>query len=705
MKPRLFGTILLLALVAVGCGTRQHKIQYEADMAQFEQLVESRLAAAPREMHKEIEGDLPADLTIRPHTVDDGPRTPWPISVDEAVTAALTNSKVLRDLGGRLIQAPNSVRTIMDPALVETDPRTGVESALSAFDASVGANLFVEKNDFVANSQFQTQGQGKGTAFQQDFSTFQLEVAKLSATGTEYALRHNIAYDNNNADSANFLPHSWDTNVEFEFRHPLLQGNGVAFNRVAGPSGTPGNFNGVVLARLNTDISQVEFEIAVRNLVNNVENAYWDLYFAYRLLESRIEARDASLETWRKVTALEGLQGNAVLEGQANEQYWRFEEELLNAQAGRVINGTRSNNGSSGGTFQGNIGLEVAERRLRLLMGWPINDGRQLRPKDDPAIVDVKFDWDQIALEAVRKRAEVRRQELVVKQRSLELAATRNFLLQRVDLVGLYRFRGLGEDLLNPSRSGREQFDNAYMNLTSGDFQEWQFGIETTMPVGFRQAHAAVRHAQLAHSRDLAVLAEMRREILHDLSNEYANLRRAYKTMQTNFNRRAAARKRLAILKDREQSFGVDLSDMLDAQRRAADADSRFFQSLVEYVVAIKNVHLEKGTLLKYNNVFLTDIAPSDDWENSAPLGASPIGMAAPEERLPENEPLELLPPAGTEQENAPPSPLPEPATPDRTGLRGASSTEAGESSRDPADSGSESTEPLFPRLFGSAPD
>jgi len=38
-------------------------------------------------------------------------------------------------------------------------------------------------------------------------------------------------------------------NYEAYARQPLLQGGGVDFNRIAGPNGTPGLINGVVIAR------------------------------------------------------------------------------------------------------------------------------------------------------------------------------------------------------------------------------------------------------------------------------------------------------------------------------------------------------------------------------------------------------------------------------------------------------------------------
>ena len=110
-----------------------------------------------------------------------------------------------------------------------------------------------------------------------------------------------------------------------------------------------------MIARVNTDISLAEFELGVRNLISNVENAYWDLYFAYRDLHAKIVARDSALETWRQIHALyvTGRRGGeADKEAQARDQYYYFQAEVEDALTGRLFDGTRTNNGSSGGTFR-----------------------------------------------------------------------------------------------------------------------------------------------------------------------------------------------------------------------------------------------------------------------------------------------------------------------------------------------------------------
>ena len=163
-------------------------------------------------------------------------------------------------------------------------------------------------------------------------------------------------------------------NLQAEFRQPLLQGAGVEFNRIAGPGAQPGQYNGVVFARINTDIALADFEASVRNMVNDVETAYWELYFQYRNLDAVIAGRDSALSTWRKVYTLYrigGKGGEAEKEAQAREQYYFFR-----SNAETALNS-----------------LYATEAKLRYLLGLAATDGRLIRPKDEPTTAKVVFDW------------------------------------------------------------------------------------------------------------------------------------------------------------------------------------------------------------------------------------------------------------------------------------------------------------------------
>ncbi|QDT45538.1 Outer membrane efflux protein [Gimesia alba] len=529
----------------------------------------------------------------------------WDLTLEQAMHLALQHSKVLGDVGGVSLNTPAALHTKYDPAITEADPRYGVEGALSAYDTTLSASTFFEKNDKALNNVFF----GGGTRLlRQDAMVIQAQLTKRAMTGTEFTLRDYIDYDANNSPGNQF-PHAYQNNIEMEFRHPLLRGGGIDFNQLAGPSNTPGVVNGVIIARINTDISLGEFEISVRDLVSDVENAYWDLYYGYRDLDAKIMARDSALETWRRIRALyeNGRRGGeAEKEAQAREQYFRYQAEVENALSGRLLNGTHTNNGSQGGTFQSNHGVYVAERRLRMLLGIPINDGRLIRPADEPSLARVEFDWEETLVEALDRRPEIRRQRWQIKKRELELQANKNFLLPELDLIGRYRWRGFGRNYLAEGNdTGR--FDGALNNLFDGDFQEWQLGLELSVPLGKRQAHAAMRHAELQLARDRAILHEQERTIVQSLSNAIADVDRAYSVLQTTFNRRHAARQEVAAVQAAYESDNATLDLLLESQRRQAEADGSYYRSLVEYSLAVKNVQFEKGSLLAYNSIYLEE--------------------------------------------------------------------------------------------------
>jgi hypothetical protein len=609
--------------------------------------------------------------------------------LEEVIQTALMNSRVLRDLGGVVLKSPSAARTIHDPSIVETDPRFGVESTLSAFDAVLSASEFAQKNNRALNNVFF----GGGTRLlQQDADVAQVSLSKRTATGGTLSLTNNTSYDSNNAPGNEFFS-SWNTNIEASVRQPLLQGAGVDFNRIIGPNGIAGLPSGVLLARINTDASLADFESGVRIFVSDVENAYWDLYYAYRDLDAKVAARDAALETWRRVAALKAAGrrgGEAQQEAQAREQYYRLQEEVQNALTGRQVEGTRSNSGSSGGTFRGSGGVQTCERRLRLMMGMPITDGVLIRPTDEPNMSKALFEWDVVLAEALTRRPELRKQKWIIKHREMQLLASRNYLLPQLDASALYRIRGFGKDLFDtPDNRFPGIFSSAWANLASAKFQEYQLGVEFSMPLGFRKGHAAVRNAELQLARERAILSEQERQIAHDLSNAIAEMKRAHQALQTNYNRRVAAKQQLAAIREVPDPPPQMLYIELDAQRKLAEAEGLYYRASVEYELAIKNVHFEKGSILEYDGVYLSELPSpakayrdayekikmrtrSGRWvqdgasgrvvsEGLVPQRYSADGISATTHGKPPAAPAAQMPP----EPSAPESPLPEAPVPE----------------------------------------
>lgn len=613
-KQRLLAVLLCANLLVTGCAPQQpiffgedgdlshyidHATAIETPDVDAETLEEVAMSKAP--------------LTLENANFDEA----WDLSLKDAVQYALTNSKVIRQLGGTfvgrgdptspntgvtpsfLLDNPLSAVTIYRPALQETASPSivrsslasgsGVEAALSEFDEQLSAQVFWEKNDRPQN--FSGVVPGFPPVLQQDTGSFQATYSKTAATGATFSVANTTAYDKNNPIGLRALSSAWETNFEFAATQPFLQGAGTQYNRIAGPfnpfTGVGSSaIDGVMLARIDTDISVADFEASVRDFVADVELAYWELYFGYRNLEARKVGLESALATWQRIYSLYRsglLGGDAADEAQAREQYFLFRSQAEQAKSD----------------------LFTAENRLRYIMGLSISDGRLIRPADEPTSAKVSFDWSDVLGESLGRSVELRRQKWQVKKRELEHIAAKNHLLPRLDGVGLYRFHGFG-DHLGGNASG-PRFDNAFKTLSSGDFQEWELGLRFSMNLGFRAELAAVRHTELMLARDKAVLREQELELSHQLADAIRNLDSNYITAQTNFNRRVAAAKQVDAIQAKYKAGTATLDLLLQAQRRRADSEAAYFRSLVDYNEAIAELHLRKGSLLEYNGVFLAE--------------------------------------------------------------------------------------------------
>ncbi|MEK6246729.1 MAG: TolC family protein [Planctomycetales bacterium] len=538
----------------------------------------------------------------------------WEISLEDAIKITLANSKVLRNLGGRIdttsgiaspsdqmLSNPDALQSIYSPAIQESSPgfvnglRIGPEAALAEFDTQLSSSFFWEKVDEPQNIR-----PGIGLLIPQtnvqDIGTFQAQLTKTNATGGTTSLSTTTVYDQSNNPRRLFAS-DYRTNIQGEFRQPLLQGLGVEYNRIAGPFNEVAGvgtrtYDGVVIARIHTDRALADFEAGVRNLVSDVQDAYWELYFAYRNLDARKVGLQESLKTWENVQArtVAGLaDGGAESEGLIREQYFGFRAASETAKSD----------------------VFSAENRLRFLMGLSATDGRLIRPSDDPTMAKVTFHWQDILDESMARNVELRKQKWLIKQRELELIAAKNHLLPRLDAVGRYRWLGFGDDLISANGGGKARFDNAWNTLLHGDYQESQFGVQLTMNIGYRAEMAAVRNAQLNLTRDKAVLEDQENELAHLLTDSVRKLAQHYQLIQTNFNRRVAAHSQVRTIKERMKTQierTVDLLNrLLEAQRRLTLAETDYYRSLVDYNKTIKQIQFHKGSLLEDNSIFLAE--------------------------------------------------------------------------------------------------
>jgi outer membrane protein TolC len=428
-----------------------------------------------------------------------------------------------------------------------------------------------------------------------------MALSKRMATGGIVSARSQSIYSSNNIlapSIARAFPRDYSQVLEFQVQHPLLRGRGTSVNRIP-----------VVLARINEDLSLVDFEERVRNLVRDVEFAYWDLYQSYWNVENARIARDSAAKAYH--IAYEKLQKGAAgtTEAQAKYTYHDFQAQLDAALAG-------------GAALGGDPGLFGREQTLRILMGWASSDGRLIRPSDKPAIGMAQFDFDESINETLSRSVDLRRQRWIIKQRELELLSAKNQMLANVDLSFIYRFVGVGTSLLdkggngefpqNPTNKPAEPPPSAWEELLSGQYQEAAVRMDfLPNPVGARRASNDVRNKQLTLARDHALLEEKEIAATHRISQVLRELNSNYIQMTEQLAALSAADRWVKLYQEKFNAGDAGAEQIMDlllrAQQSRANAGRNYARALSEYNKSIVEVHMLKGSLLEYNNISLEE--------------------------------------------------------------------------------------------------
>ncbi len=187
------GVSLAIGVLGAGCTVRRSEFDFDTShLAHYQEFATEIEYPDVEGIDTDAIATTPSPITLRANQ----PPQFRDITLQQAIEIALTNSEVLRDLQGLVLLSPDNARTVKDPAIQETDPIFGIESALSEFDAMFDAVAFFEKNDRALNNQFF----GGGTRLlKQDLHLYRAEISKKTATGTDFAIRHNFEYDCNNS--------------------------------------------------------------------------------------------------------------------------------------------------------------------------------------------------------------------------------------------------------------------------------------------------------------------------------------------------------------------------------------------------------------------------------------------------------------------------------------------------------------------------
>ena len=529
------------------------------------------------------------------------------MTLSEAIHIALKNNKLIRSREqlqfprNPLVNNPDQNPSVFDPALQESGflfGQRGVEAALSDFDAQFSASMTWGHNAIVENNQSTTAVplvNGLPTLIE-DTATFKTRIDKQFADSGQLSFIQEWDYVENNV-TGNLFPSVFTGFVRAEYRRPLLAGSGTDYTRIAGPisKNTPGFSQGVVISRINNDIAIADFEGTVHQLLRDVQQTYWDLSLAYHGYGTDKMNFNNVLATWRLIKAKtnEGLEGGSSAdESQALESYYdakgRAQESLNN--------------------------LYTIEEQFRRLLGLPVNDGRVIRPCDEPTVAEFIPDWHIALAEAIARRPEIRKQKWNIKSLELQLTAAKSLLRPRLDFVAGGQINAFGNRLISDQSELNQPDSSAFASVVEAGQTTWNLGLEASIPIGYRGPSVQVRNTELRLARARAGLEAVELDVSHEVAEAFQSLDRAYAAAQTAFNRRAAAAERVDAYKAQYQLKAAVADPLLRAQQALVQAEFSYYQAISQYNQAITNFYYRTGTILEESNVSVAE----DMWDPHA---------------------------------------------------------------------------------------
>lgn len=366
------------------------------------------------------------------------------------------------------------------------------------------------------------------------------------------------------------------TRLNLELDIPLLRGFGSEVTKEL-----------LLLARADLEISREELRRQAELVLQNTENAYWDVAAARANLGVQnlaLERANDLLELNRKKVEVGTLPPIEITQAEAG---------VASNREGVIVAETR---------------LFDAEDTLREFMAIPDGDplwNRRLITTDEPAAHSRSIDLQDAIDTALENRPEIISQEMSLKNDELRERVARNRSRHGLDLS--VAFRPYGDSISAGMPGG---FEDSLDELAEIANQSRSVGLTYSIPIGNRTAKANYRIATLNREKSEMALAGQEQTIR-------VAVRKAVRGVESGFERVEAARSNVRLQREKldaeERKFENGMStsfEVLTFQNDLADAELALINALLDYQKALVALEQAKGTLLPSHSLSV-DLAGS----------------------------------------------------------------------------------------------
>ncbi|MGP0019585.1 MAG: TolC family protein [Candidatus Sulfotelmatobacter sp.] len=471
----------------------------------------------------------------------------------------------------------------------------GLGSLINSYDPVVTGTLQEDHFSQRATSIFQ--GVLPGSSLAQNTGTVNFAYQQAFQWGTNLTVGFNNTRSTTNSFFSSLSP-NLSSGFKAQITQHLLQGFGLAPNS-----------RFIRIAKNNRELSDVAFRLQVITTVNQIQNMYWDLVYAYeyvRVQQESLAFAEKTLSDTKKQVEIGSLAPIEVVRAQTTVA--QDQQTLTLAQTNLQLEQLLMKNALSRTLRDPH--LAAAEVVPTSTMEVPENE--PIQPTED------------LVNEALRHRADLVESRITLNTTEISNKAVRNALLPTLDLYAYYGGAGVGGSQ-NPanlcsspdnpgfgcstSTTPSVGYGSTLNQLINSTAPDKGVGLQLNIPLRNRAAEAVQIRSELEYQQAQMALQQTENKISIDVRNAQFQLEQNRASVDS---AKAAVdfAKQSLDAEQKKYQFGTSTTTLvLQTQSALATAESTLMSAMAAYEKSRVELDRAVGVTLDHVGISIDDAA------------------------------------------------------------------------------------------------
>ncbi|MGB4704192.1 MAG: TolC family protein [Candidatus Saccharicenans sp.] len=376
--------------------------------------------------------------------------------------------------------------------------------------------------------------------------------------------------------------------LRFDFTQPLLQNFGYNISR-----------REIIIARNNLEISRVQLEKSLMDIIYQVEQAYWALSYAIDNLEVRrhsLKLAQELLEKNKRSVEIGTLAPIEILSAQS---------EVATREADII---------------QAELAVKNAEDQLRVLMNMSEEEQKKytaIIPVDKPKFEQKSLSLDEALSIALSNRPDLKSLQIELQTQQFNLSVARNQLLPQLNLNASYwspgisgtRILYLNDNPLSGVVVGTipSPRTDAVKDALNFKYQNWSIGLTLNIPVSNVLSRANYAQAKINLEQAMLNLKRQEQQALLEIKTALRDVEANLKRVEAYRVARELQEKKLAAEEEKLKVGQSTNYTVLMYQRDLANARAAELKAIIDYNISLANLERALGLSLKNRNIKVVD--------------------------------------------------------------------------------------------------